>query len=165
MVEKKASTKKKKIPTIIGAIVVAAVIGAGFYVFQVESSFDEEPEYDFRKTYWQVSGPFAIDKPKYLLGENVFMSVNGLMSHEAGNIIFKRPDGNIHKTIPFDGLEKSEFNNYFTPALSKGLQVCGPEDLVGTWQVIIEGVNYAPLTFEIVYDYLEGSKRYYEPIC
>ena len=168
MTEKKKSIKKtKKVPAIIGVVVVAAAIGASFYVFQVESPFGEEPEpeYDFRKTYWQVSGPFAIDKPKYLLSENIFLSVNGLLSHEAGNIIFKRPDGSDFKTIPFDGLVKSEFNNYFTPGLLKPLGVCGPEDLAGTWQVIFEGVNYAPLTFEILYDYVPGEKYKYEPVC
>jgi len=165
LVEKQASTKKKKIPTIIGVIIVAAAIGAGFYIFQIESPFDEEPEYDFRKTYWQVSGPFAIDKPKYLLSDNIFLSVNGLLSHEAGNIVFKRPDSSIYKTIPFNGLNKPEFNNYFTPSLVKSLKVCGPEDLVGTWQVIFEGVNYAPLTFEILYDYVPGEKYKFEPIC
>ena len=149
---------------IIGAIVVAVAIGASIYILQVQTPPDE-PEYDFTKTYWQVSGPFAIDKPKYLLGENVFMSVNGLMSHEVGNIIFITPGGNEFRTIQFDGLVNPEFNHYFTPALSKGLKACGPEDLAGTWQVIFEGVNYAPLTFEIVYDYLKGSKKYYEPIC
>ena len=171
MTEKNTAAKKtKKIPAIIGIIIIA--IGASLFIFQgqtpsdqVPTPFDQDSEYDFTKTYWQASGPFAIDKPKYLLGENIFMTVNGLMSHEAGNIIFKRPDGIVHKTIPFDGLSKPEFNNYFTPALSKGLKACGPEDLAGTWQVIFEGVNYAPLTFEIVYDFLEGSKRYYEPIC
>ncbi len=178
MAEKNTAAKKtKKIPAIIGIIVIA--IGASLFVFQgqipsdqvqtpsdqVPTPFDQDSEYDFTKTYWQASGPFAIDKPKYLLGENVFMTVNGLMSHEAGNIVFKRPDGIVHRTIPFDGLSKPEFNHYFTPGLSKGLKACGPEDLAGTWQVIFEGVNYAPLTFEIVYDFLEGSKRYYEPIC
>jgi len=170
LTEKNTAAKKtKKIPAIIGIIVIA--IGASLFIFQGQTPSDqvptpdEESEYDFTKTYWQVSGPFAIDKPKYLLGENVFMSVSGLFSHEAGNIVFKRPDGNVHRTIPFDGLSKPEFNHYFTPALSKGLKACGPEDLAGTWQVIFEGVNYAPITFEIVYDFLEGSKRYYEPIC
>ena len=169
--KKKESKKSKKVPIIISIIAITAAIGGSIYLLPVETPSDEdtpsseEPEYDFRTTDWQVSGPFAIDKPKYLLGENVFMTVNGLFSYETGNIVFKRPDGSIHRTIPFDGLSKSEFNNYFTPALSKGIKACGPEDLTGTWQVIFEGVNYAPITFEILYDFLEGSKSRYEPIC
>lgn len=156
-------SQKKSIAVAVTAVVIA--IAAGIIYFTDEKTIiSDEKEVDVRKE-WIVSGPFAINKASYLIGDNLFMTVNGLVPNEKGNIIFIRPDGSVYNTIPFDGSRKSNFNQYFTPSLSRPLKVCDVDDLVGTWQVIFQGVPYEPITFEIVNEFLMGEEKKYEPMC
>lgn len=152
--------KRKKVIAV--GIIVAAVVAGSIAVALVSlqgfngSSSDKKPT-------WVVSGPFAIDKSEYILGENIFMSVNGLLPNEKGSIVFLRPGGFEYKVIPFNGAQKSEFNHYFTPSIFGG--VCGPEDLAGTWKIVFDGAAYGSITFDIKYEFLPGSKDNYEPVC
>ena len=155
----------QKKSTAIAVIAVVIAIAAGVIYFTYEKTIvSDEKEGDITEG-WIGSGPFAIDQSSYLIGDNLFMTVSGLAPTEKGNIIFIRPDGSVYTTIPFDGSRKSNFNQYFKPSLSKGLKVCGTDDLVGRWYVVFQGVPYDPITFQIVNEFLTGEKQYYDPVC
>lgn len=148
--------KQKKTIAII-VIVIAAIVSA-IYFYNIQKSSDEN------KSQWIISGPFAIDKPKYKLGENVFLSVHGLKPNEAGNILIVRPNGDMWTAIPFNGTLKSDFNYYFKPDTSTALKIYGSEDLVGTWKVIFQGLTYEPLSFEIINEFIPGGEADIIPI-
>ena len=147
--------QKKAIPIIV--IVVAAIVST-IYFYDIQKSSDEN------KSQWIISGPFAIDKPRYKLGENVFLTVNGLKPNEAGNILIMRPNGDMWTAIPFNGTLKSSFNYYFKPDTSTALKIYGQEDLVGTWKVIFQGLTYEPLSFEIINEFIPGGESDIVPI-
>ena len=151
--------KKKSVYIIAG--IVAIAVAAGIAYFYVEHSYDNNNPL---KTEWVVSGPFAINKPKYKLGENFFISVNGLKPNEAGNILIIQPSGDIWTTIPFNGSLKSEFNYYNKPDTSSIKKIYMPEDLVGTWQMVFEGVPYKPLSFEIINEFIPGAEKDIVPL-
>ncbi|MEX0640576.1 MAG: hypothetical protein WD018_01465 [Nitrosopumilaceae archaeon] len=149
--------KKKTAPIVVGILVVAAIVSA-IYFYEKEKSSDEI------KSQWISSGPFAIDKPRYKIGENIFLSVHGLKPNEAGNIIISGPKGIIWTELPFNGTLKSDFNYYFKPETSRMLKIFNPEDLVGTWKVVFQGLTYEPLSFEIVNEFLPGAESDIKPI-
>ena len=141
--------KKKGIPIIAGIIVIVAVAAVvSFYISQ--KSQNES------KQQWIVSGPFAINKPQYRLGENVFMTVNNLQPNEIGNIFIITPQNKTWTVIPFNGTAKDHFNYYFKPDTSKGARISTTNELIGNWQVIFDLVKYKPLSFEIINQTLPG---------
>ena len=144
--------KNKKIVLVIAAIVV--VIISAVSIYSLKSDHKTAPQ-------WIVSGPFAISKSQYKLGENVFLTVNGLKPSEAGNITIARPSGDIYLRIPFNGTLKEGFNQYFKPDLKKALDITNKDELVGKWYVVFDGVNYPPLGFEITNEFLPGMEQYY----
>jgi len=163
---------------------VVAVILLGYYALQsdqtetiteeeiteIEKQIDETTG-SFSPTVrdWPTSGPFQIDKSQYLLGENIFVRIINLAPNEKGQIAFLRPMNETHYSvyniIPFDGEVISSFNNYFTPALSRALNICTTDDLIGNWRVVFQGADYENLSFEIINEILSGSEKYYEPFC
>ena len=163
---------------------VALVIVTGYLAFQsdqtesitkeqiaeIEKQIDETTG-DFSSTVggWLTSGPFQIDKSQYLLGENIFVRISNLAPNEKGQITFLRPMNETHYSvyniILFDGEVNSSFNNYFTPALSRALNICTIDDLIGNWRVVFQGADYENLSFEIINEILPGSEKYYEPSC
>ena len=150
--------QKKVIPIIVIIVIVVAAIVSAIYFYNIQKSSDEN------KSQWIISGPFAIDKPRYKLGENVFLTVHGLKPNEAGNILIVRPNGDMWTTIPFNGTLKSDFNYYFKPDTSTALKIYGQEDLVGTWKVIFQGLTYEPLSFEIINEFIPGGESDIVPI-
>ena len=96
--------KEEKIISITIAIVAVAVIGSIIYYYNTQAS----PSEDLR-SQWISSGPFAIDKPKYKLGENIFMVANNLKPDEVGTISFVRPNGRLYTEIEFNGTLKDHF--------------------------------------------------------
>ena len=149
--------QKKTIPIVVAIVAVAIIISATYFYTGQKTS-------DEIKSHWIISGPFAIDKPKYKLGENIFLTVHELKPNEAGNILIVRPNGDIWTTIPFNGTLKNTFNYYFKPDTSKALEIYGPEDLVGTWKVIFQGLTYEPLSFEIINEFIPGTEGDITPI-
>ena len=149
--------QKKTIPIVIGIVVVGVIVGA-IYFYNGQKPSDEI------KSRWIISGPFAIDKSKYRLGEDFFISVHGLKPNEAGNILIIQPNGDVWTAIPFNGSLKSDFNYYNKPDTSTAKKIFKPEDLVGTWKVIFQGLTYKPLSFEIVNEFLPGSESDIQPI-
>lgn len=151
--------KKEQIISISIAIIAIVAIAGVIYYYNVQTS----PPEDMR-TQWISSGPFAIDKPKYKLGENIFLVVTNLQPDEAGAISFVRPNGVSYTDIPFNGTLKDHFTYYFTPTTSAFRDIYKPEQLVGTWTVIFHGVAYPPLKFEIENKYIKGGEANVPPI-
>ncbi len=115
---------------------------------------------------WNRSGPFAINAFQYKLGENIFVTVNGLAPNDVGKIIFGLPNGTtVYSTVPFDGAVKSEFNTYFTPSLSKAKKICSVNDIVGEWFVVFRDTEYKPITFRIINETIPGSATSFERVC
>ena len=138
-------------------MVVGVIVGA-IYFYNGQKPSDEI------KSEWIISGPFAIDKSQYKLGENIFLSVHGLKPDEAGNILIIRPNGDMWVAIPFNGSMKSDFNYYEKPDTSAIKKIFGVEDLVGTWKVVFQGVEYKPISFEIINEFIAGAENDIEPI-
>ena len=159
------SHKKSITVVVVAGIVFAATAAGVIYFTDAKTIVDNKGENYLIKERWIISGPFAINKASHLLGENIFIVVSDLAPEEKGNIIFLRPDGGVHRTIPFDGSLKQDFNHYFTPKLSRALKACDIDDLVGTWNVVFQGVPYKPITFQIVNEFLLGEEKYYESKC
>jgi len=118
---------------------------------------------------WQTSGPFQIDRFKYLLGEKIFIVIGDLGLDEKGQIAFLRPMNITHvavwQTIPFDGTKKSAFNFYTQPVLSAALDICTVDDLIGDWRVVFRGTDYPDLKFKIINKILPGDEESYVPVC
>ena len=139
-------------------IAIAAATASGVYFYEGQKSSDET------KSQWIISGPFAINKSQYKLGENFFLTVHGLKPDEAGNILIMQPNGDVWTTIPFNGSLKSDFSYYNKPDTSSIKKIFKPEDLVGTWQMVFEGVPYKPLSFEIVNEFIPGAEKDIVPL-
>ena len=136
-------------------VVIAIAIVAGFiYYYTRQASPPDE-----LKSQWISSGPFAIDKPRYRLGENIFLVVNNLKPDEIGTITFVLPDEKTYADVSFNGTTKDHFTYYFTPTTSVPKKIYKPEQLTGTWTVIFHGVTYDPLRFEILNEYIKGGER------
>ena len=97
MKKKTTGQKKKKTGPIIAVIVIAAIIIGGIYYYNQQKISEANIQ-------WQnTSGPFAINKFQYKIGEYVFMVVSNLKPNEAGKIVVVDPKGDIYYTIPFNG--------------------------------------------------------------
>ena len=189
---------KKSSLIIGGGIVIATIIIIGFYLNQelevlennepTESKLNENIDPQFNEKLdeiekkagenqfspaprdWQISGPFEIDRTKYLLGEKVFLRIGELYSNEKGQIAFLKQSSETHytvyQTMPFDGNIKSAFNYYTDIKLSKGLGLCSVEDIIGEWTVVFRGTGYQNLKFEVVDQILPGEEgKFNTPVC
>ncbi len=142
---------------------------------EVQAKLDEikkinlENEYSPKDREWITSGPFQLDRSEYLLGEKIFLRVGGLTLDEKGQVVFLRPLNNTHYsvyfTIPFDGSDRSTFNYYLQPQLTKTKGYCTVDDFIGDWRVVFRGTSYANLEFKIIEDILPGDDEDYQPVC
>ncbi|MDH5569403.1 MAG: hypothetical protein OEX98_06410 [Nitrosopumilus sp.] len=142
---------------------------------EVQKKLDEiekinlENEYSPKPREWITSGPFQIDRSKYVIGEKIFLVIGGLGQQEKGQAAFLRPLNDTHykvyQTIPFDGAKKNTFNYYIQPQLSKIAGICSIEDITGQWTVVFRGTDYANLKFEITEQILPGDEDNYQPVC
>ena len=130
---------------------------------------NNKADYEPLPRVWQNSGPFKIDREKYVLGEKIFFIAENIDYEENGKIIFLRPLNQTHSIVwsefPFDGKSKTAFNIYFEPQLSKLRDICTKNDLIGEWTVIFEGTNYSDLKFEIIDKILPGSESFFKDQC
>jgi len=128
-----------------------------------------ENEYSPKEREWITSGPFQIDRSEYVLGEKIFLRMGGLSHDEKGQIAFLRPLNSTHYsvylTIPFDGSDKSAFNYYLQPQLSKIRGFCSADNFIGDWRVVFRGTDYPNLEFKITKDILPGDEENYKPVC
>ena len=142
---------------------------------EIQKKLDEvekinlENQYSQKEREWITSGQFKIERSEYVLGENIFVRIGGLSFDEKGQIVFLRPLNNTHYsvywTIPFDGSDKSAFNYYLQPQLSKNNGYCTVDDFVGEWRVTFRGTEYKNLEFKITEEILPGDEESYQPVC
>ena len=125
-------------------------------------------EYVPAERIWQSSGPFKIDREKYLLGEKIFVIADGLKFNDKGEIILYRPLNSTHMIIwdkfPFDGSIKSSFNIYFEPKLSDTKMICEKSDLIGDWIMEFSNVRYSEMYFSIIDQILPGEEDTFEKV-
>ena len=136
---------------------------------EIEKKAAENKGFEPAPRDWQTSGPFQIDRTKYLLGETVFIRIGALEPTDKGQIVFLRSLNTTHydvyQTIPFDGMSKSAFNYYTKLGLSLGLGICDKDDVVGEWVVVFRGTNYENIKFEVVDEFLPGEEDAFVPVC
>jgi len=164
---------KIAIPIIIGIIIVIA----GIIAITNQETTEEQVE-----VQWRHSGPFAIEKYEYYLGEKIFLTVQNIPKDVSGEAVFFRPviipnvlgsdgisrDMNAGKKyieIEFDGAKKQDFNRYFEPRLSEFKEICSRDDLVGEWKAVFEGTQYADIDFKIINQTASWDERTFNPVC
>ena len=142
---------------------------------EIQKKYDEiekanlENKYTPKPREWITSGPFQIDRSEYILGQKIFMRVNGLGFEEKGQIAFLGPLNSTHYsvylTISFDGTDKPAFNYYFEPSLSKVKGICTVDNLIGDWRVVFKGTDYPNLEFKVTEEIILGNEDKYESVC
>jgi hypothetical protein len=156
--------KAKIIGISIASVVVAALVAAIIFVGPIDVAKPQEKEDPFEG--WNRSGPFAINKAEYKLGENIFVVGASLGPNDVGNMVFVMPNQTTqYISIPFDGSDKTDFNQYFKPAISKARKICSVDDLVGEWTVVLSGTNYKPISFELLNETLKGDEALFQRVC
>jgi len=139
---------------IIAVIIIVAIITGGIYYYNQQKISETNIQ-------WQnTSGPFAINKFQYKIGEYIFMAVSNLKPNYVGKIVLVDPKGETYDTIPFNGTMKTDFHYYFKPNTQNigGVKLCNPTDLVGKWGIVFQGVPYKSLTFNVTNSWIEGSQ-------
>jgi hypothetical protein len=97
------------------------------------------------------SGPFAILNDSYGVGDTVFFIGSDITLDSKGDILFIRPDGEVHHVLYFDGSQQA-VNHYFTPVSSSDLKECQDCEFFGTWEIAFrsaEGSFYSSIHFEV----------------
>ena len=127
----------------------------------------EENEYSPNAREWITSGPFQIDRSEYTIGEKIFIRIGGLQFEEIGQIAVMRPLNathySVYLTIPFDETQKSAFNYYLEPQISKTRGLCSIDDITGKWALVFRGTNYPNINFEITEKVVPGTNI--ETVC
>ena len=153
-----------KVKVIISVIIIIVIAGA-LIIF----TSNEETSKNKIEEKWQKSGPFEIDKKQYNIGEKIFLSTNGLLPEEKGTVQFLRPLNDTHHKlyikVPFDGMDKAQFNYYFEPRFQQYRGICSIEDIAGDWIVRFSGTQYEDINFEILAQPSSWDNRTFEPIC
>ena len=130
---------------------------------------ENNQEYEPLPRNWQSSGPFKIDREKYILGEKIFVIAEDIPYEVSGEIKLVRQLNSTHyklwDTFSFNGIEKSSFNIYFEPKLSIFKNICNMDDLTGEWYMIFDGTNYDSLNFKMLDTIMPGMESRYQPVC
>ena len=101
-----------------------------------------------------------------MIGENVFLAVGGLTTSDVGSAVFVLPNGTTkYISIQFDGAQKSGFNQYFKPSISKARSICSITDIVGEWTIIFQGTEYQPLKFRILNETIPSEIGNFQQVC
>jgi len=150
---------------IISVIIGIIIITSAVLLNSNQETVEEEWANDIVR-----SGPFAIDKSQYNLGEKIFITVTNLPEDEKGEMIFFRPMENgdgwrNYTTMKFDGQAKEQFNLYFEPKLSEMKKICTTNELTGIWMVKFVGTEYSNMSFEILNQTSSWDDRVFEPVC
>jgi len=109
----------------------------------------------------QLLGPLQINKDRYLLGENVYVSLKDLRPQDMGSILFITPGKMIYDEWGFNGNEREFQKKYFKPSLLKSKNLCEKEQLVGEWTVMFKGYDKAKLYFEVLPDILPNQESHF----
>ena len=144
-------------------LVVISVITVLVFVRPIDMT-PPRKESDFKD--WNRSGPFAINKKEYKIGENIFLIAEGLAPADKGKIIFVFPNvTRQYFSLPFDSEQKSTFNYYFKPMLSKSKKICSTDELIGEWTILFKGTDYKPIKFRILNDTMQTEVGSFQKIC
>lgn len=155
--------KAKIIGLTIAAVVITSIILAVVFVGPIDVS---APKKDDEFKNWNRSGPFAVNELEYRIGDNVFFAVSGLTFNDIGNAVFVLPNGTTkYISIPFDGTQKSGFNQYFKPSISKARSICSVNDIIGEWTVMFQGTEYQPLKFRILNETIPSEIGNFQQVC
>jgi len=153
-----------KVKIIIPIIIIIIIAGA-LIIFTP----NEETSKNKIEGKWVKSGPFELDKDQYHIGEKIFLTTTNLLPEENGIVQFLRPINDTHHKsyikIPFDGINKSQFNYYFEPRLQQYKGICSIDDIAGNWIVKFSGTQYEDINFEILAQPSSWDERTFEPIC
>tara|TARA_Y100001936_G_scaffold172503_1_gene168901 strand:+ start:424 stop:1017 length:594 start_codon:yes stop_codon:yes gene_type:complete len=161
--------KSVGIATGIGIAIIAGVI-----IFQLEqtmwqqASVEEYYEKGGKVAHvvypdnLQVLGPLQINKDKYLLGENIFVSISNLRPMDVGTVLFITPTGIIFEEWGFNGSERESQKKYFKPQLLKSKNICEKEKLIGQWTVMFKGYDEAKIFFEMTPNILPNMEHQFE---
>tara|TARA_B100000029_G_scaffold40616_1_gene37899 strand:+ start:404 stop:985 length:582 start_codon:yes stop_codon:yes gene_type:complete len=171
--------KNVGIAVVVGIAVIFGVVGFQIYDSTYQKSTVEEYYADQEKSENKVvkhvvypENPqtlygLTINKDKYLLGENIFLKVNGIPPGLKDTVLFFTPEGINYLQLPFDGDEKSSFKHYFRPALTKSIDrsgggLCDKEQLVGEWTVMFASMSEDRIYFQVMDETLPHSEQYYK---
>jgi len=160
--------KSVGIAAAVGIVIIIGVIG-----FQInETTYQRSSVEDYYEDTLSVKNVvfpenpqflhgLKINKDKYLVGEKVFFSVQGIPMGLKDAVNFYTPEGNLFIQYEFDGNEKSNFKHYWKPSLNKRLDICDVEQLMGEWTVLFAGLPDEKLHFQVTNEILPGSEEYY----
>ena len=153
-----------KVKVIIPIIIIIIIAGT-LIIFTP----NEETSKNKIEEKWVKSGPFEIDKDEYNIGEKIFLTTKDLLPEENGIVQFLRPINDTHHKsyikIPFDGMDKTQFNYYFEPRFQQYRGICSIEDIAGNWIVKFPGTQYEDINFELLAQPSSWDKRTFEPVC
>ena len=153
-----------KLKVIISIIIIIIIAG----VLIIFTSNEETSKIKIEDK-WIKSGSFEIDKSQYNMGEKIFLSTTNLLPEDKGTVQFLRPINDTHHKsyikIPFDGMEKTQFNYYFEPRFNQFKGLCSMDDIAGNWIVKFIGTQYEDINFEILAQSSSWDERTFEPIC
>ena len=152
---------KKGVGIGIGVIIA---LGAIAVILTTEEKTEIVLETAVEEPEWNRSGPFAINKEVYKVGEKVFISINGLQPNDIGKVDFLTPEGIRAHSILFDGSQKSGFNQYYEPDTSPYTGIYDPQQLIGNWTLVFTGTNYSPIKFEVIDEWIRGAEAEIKPI-
>jgi len=160
--------KSVGIAVAVGIAIIIGVIGFQIYDTSYQRSTVDE-YYEDRSSVKNVVYPdnpqflhgLKINKDKYLVGEKVFFSVQGIPMGLEDAVNFYTPEGILFVQYPFDGNEKTNFKHYWKPSLRKQLGICDVEQLVGEWTVLFVGLPDEKLHFQVTDEILPGHEEYY----
>ena len=157
------------IATGIGIAIIVGVI-----IFQIEqtmwqqASIDEYYEKDGKVAHVvypdnpQILGPLQINKDKYLLGENVYVTLTNLRPGDVGTIQFISPTGIIYNEWGFNGSERDSQKKYFKPQLLQSKNLCEKEKLIGQWTVMFKDFEMSKMYFEMTPNILPNMEKQFE---
>ncbi|NDB47254.1 MAG: hypothetical protein EB163_08240 [Nitrososphaeria archaeon] len=149
----------------VGIISVLAILTALVVMFAEPITITPPQKQDSFEG-WNRSGPFAINKFEYKIGENVFFVADSLALNDVGSAIFVLPNGTTkYISLPFDGAQKSSFNYYFKPSVSKNRHICNVNEIIGEWTIIFDGTKYQELKFKILNNTIESEIGNFQRIC
>ena len=160
--------KSVGIAAVVGIVIIIGVIGFQIYDTTYQRSTVEEYKKDpasAKNVVYPENPQFLhglkINKDKYLVGEKVFFSVQGIPMGLKDAVNFYTPEGGLFVQYEFDGNEKTNFKHYWSPSLIKRLDICDIEQLTGEWTVMFAGLPDEKLHFQVVNEILPGSEEYY----
>ena len=150
---------------VIIPIIIIIIIATLLIIFTT----NEETTKNKIEEKWVRSGPFEINKDQYNIGEKIFLTTRNLLPEDNGEIEFLRPINDTHhKTyikIPFDGMQKEQFNYYFEPRFNEYNGLCSIDDIAGNWIVRFIGTSYQEINFKIMNQSSSWDERTFEPVC